>query len=336
MCLQKERKLKSQHAVEVTSDQDSSSDYGDNFDLGPVTVDTVRSTEAREIFTPVMFHPKEKRGTSVSIQGKVDTGAMVSCTPASMLLQLELSTSDLQPSHATIRGMSGTDLQDCGTIDISVSCNAITANTKFYITKCECAFVLGLGFCKTFKLVSVASVCTQHSICMETQGMEAVNITNESEANYSQLKKKWNKHLPLGKKTGNPLEDLKQIFPETFDGQVGRFEGEVNLKVSPNAKPTQLPPRAVPQSIMSDLKKELDKMEKKGNYSTMPRNNKLGTLLSYCQEEEWIPPFMSRPKESHSQRALHRILGRRTTQLHGRTVLLHTRCQEWVLDQAAG
>ena len=160
--------------------------------------------------------------------------------------------------------MSGTDLQNCGTIDISVSCNAITANTKFYVTKCECAFVLGLGFCKTFKLVSVASVCTQHSISMETQGMEAVHITIKSEANYNQLKKKWNKHLPLGKKTGNPLEDLKQIFPETFDGQVGRFEGEVNLKVSPNAKQTQLPPRAVPQSIMSDLKKELNKMEKEG------------------------------------------------------------------------
>jgi len=29
---------------------------------------------------------------------------------------------------------------------------------------------------------------------------------------------KWNKHLPLGKKTGDPLEDLKQIFPEIFDG----------------------------------------------------------------------------------------------------------------------
>ena len=259
-CLQKERKLKSQHVVEVMSDQDSSSDYGDNVYVGPVTVDTVRRTEAREIFAHIMFHPKEKRSTSVSSKGKADTGAVVSCMPASMQPQLGLSTNDLQPSHAIIRGMSRTDLQNCGTIDMSVSCNAITGNTKFYVTKCECAFVLGLGFCKTFKLVSVASVCIQHSISMKTQGMEAVYITNESEANYGQLKKKWNKHLSFGKKTGNPLENLKQIFPETFDGQVGRFEREVNLKVSPNSKPTQLPPRAVPQSIMSDprnLKKYL-------------------------------------------------------------------------------
>ena len=82
-------------------------------------------------------------------------------------------------------------------------------------------------------LVHFAPVCRQHSLSMEAQKMEAVNITSESEANYSQLKRKWNKHLPLGMKTGNPLEDLKQIFPETFDGQVGRFEGNINLKVHP-------------------------------------------------------------------------------------------------------
>ena len=71
-------------------------------------------------------------------------------------------------------------------------------------------------------------------------------------------------HLPLGRKKRNPLTDLKQIFPETFDSQVGLFEGEASLKVSPDAKPVQLPPRAVPQSIMPELKKELDKIQHEG------------------------------------------------------------------------
>ena len=120
--------------------------------------------------------------------------------------------------------------------------------------------------------------------------MEAVHITNESEANYSQLKKKWNKHLPLGKKTGNPLENLKQIFPETLDGQVSRFEDEVNLKVSPNAKSTHLPPRAVPQSIMSYLKKELDKMEK-------------GGIIRPCPETtDWVYNLVIVKKKSGSLR----------------------------------
>ena len=62
-------------------------------------------------------------------------------------------------------------------------------------------------------------------------------------------------HIPLWKKTGSPLQDLKDIFPDTFNNQ---------LKVSPEAQPVQLPPRAVPQSVMSALKKELHKMEREG------------------------------------------------------------------------
>ena len=78
------------------------------------------------------------------------------------------------------------------------------------------------------------------------------------------FKTKWKEHLPLGRKTGDPLNDLNQIFPETFDGQVGLFEGEASLQVSPDAKPVQLPLRAIPQSIMPELKKEVDKMEQEG------------------------------------------------------------------------
>ena len=37
-----------------------------------------------------------------------------------------------------------------------------------------------------------------------------------------------------------------------------------SASLSPDAKPVQLPPRSVPQSIMPQLKKELDKMEEEG------------------------------------------------------------------------
>ena len=50
-----------------------------------------------------------------------------------------------------------------------------------------------------------------------------VHITEKSETDYDSLQK-WNKHLPLGKKTGNPFEDLEQSFSETFGGQVGLFK----------------------------------------------------------------------------------------------------------------
>ena len=93
------------------SDQSSSSDYENIYDLSPVIVDAVRRSEAREIFAPVTFNLKNQNGTTLFIKGKVDTGSMVFCMPASMLSQLGLGMNDLQPSHAIIRGMSGTDLQ---------------------------------------------------------------------------------------------------------------------------------------------------------------------------------------------------------------------------------
>ena len=116
-----------------------------------------------------------------------------------MLPQTGLSKNHLKPSNAFIRGMSGADLQNCGTKDVNVTCNNITAKTRFYITKRECAFILGLGFCKTFKLVTISPVCIQQSIYMDPNHVQAVHNTDESEADYYKLEKKWKKHLPLGK-----------------------------------------------------------------------------------------------------------------------------------------
>jgi len=92
-------------------------------------------------------------------------------------------------------------------VDISDTSNDITAKSRFYVTKQECAFILGLGFCKELKLVTIAPVCIQQSISMEPCHVKAVHITEESEADYDNLQKKWKKHLPFGKKTGDHLED---------------------------------------------------------------------------------------------------------------------------------
>lgn len=127
--------------------------------------------------------------------------------------------------------MSGADLQNCGFVDISVTSDGITAKSRFHVTNQECAFIFGLGFCKEFKLVTIAPMCIQQSKSMEPCHVEAVHITEELEADYDNLQRKWKKHVPLGKKTADPLEDLTHIFNETFDGQAGLFEGEVSPKV---------------------------------------------------------------------------------------------------------
>ena len=275
------QKHKRQHAVEIGTDQPS--DYEDDHDLDAVSVDALKSDKHREAFAPVVFHTKSK--SPWTVKGKVDTGAMVSCMPISLLASIGMSKKHLKPSKSIVKGISGTDLKNCGTLDVDVSCNGIREKSRFYVTEYDCPFILGLEFCKKFKLVSLAPVCVQRSVTIE-----AVHITTESGTDYRVLKDKWRDHLPLGRKTGDPLQDLKAIFPETFDGNVGLFDGLVSLKVSPDARPTQLPPRAVPQSLMPRLKEELDKMEAEG-------------IIRACPETtEWVHNLVTVVKKNGSLR----------------------------------
>ena len=65
---------------------------------------------------------------------------------------------DLKPSDAVIRVMSGADLQYCGTVCVSATCNEITKKAKVYVTKHDYALILGLEFCKMFNLVKHATL----------------------------------------------------------------------------------------------------------------------------------------------------------------------------------
>ena len=110
-----------------------------------------------EVYAPLTFHDK---GTEFETAGKVDTGAMVSCMPLSMIPKLGLAQSDLTPSNAIIRGISGADLVNCGTVKANMSCDGITAGAEFYVTRANSTLVLGLEFCRKFELVAIALICT--------------------------------------------------------------------------------------------------------------------------------------------------------------------------------
>ncbi|PFX34384.1 hypothetical protein AWC38_SpisGene628 [Stylophora pistillata] len=160
--------------------------------------------------------------------GKVDTGAMVSCMPMSMLSQVGLSKDDIKVNNAVIQGESGANLQNYATMDVNVTCNSTTAQKTFYITKCKCAFILGLEFCKSFKQALIALICIQQSISIDPDNIAAVHITDESEVHYNKLCSKWREYLPLGRKTRVYLKDLNQIFPDTFDVSIAQI-----MKIEP-------------------------------------------------------------------------------------------------------
>ena len=253
-----------QNAIRDSDSDDTHSTHEDQdepfLDIGVLGNET---SKPREVLADITFHTKRP----ATLQGKVDTGAMVTCMPSSMLVDIGVKLSDLQPSNAKLRGVTGADLKTCGELTLRASCNGHTCKIRVVITELGSELILGLETCKVFRLITIATTCIQREI---TEHVEAVHIMDEAELNYVPLKQKWKKHLPLGKVTGDPLEDLKSIFPDMFDGSVGLFEGEVDLKVSPEAKPIQLSPRAVPVSIMSKLKSQLDKMEEEGIIRACP------------------------------------------------------------------
>ena len=190
--------------------------------------------QAREVLANVIFHTKKQ----AQLQGKVDTGAMVTCMPLSMIEQIGLCLENFTRSTAQLRGVTGADLSNRGELRIQVTCNDITENITVMVTEFGSDLILGLDFCKLFNLVTMADVCIQRQISVEQQ-VEAVHIMDESKIDYIPLKRKWSHYLPLGKNTGDPLEDLKLAFPDMFDETVGLFDGEVDLKLSPEAKPVK-------------------------------------------------------------------------------------------------
>ena len=142
-------------------------------------------------------------------------------------------------------------------------------------------------------------------------------------------------HIPLGKKTGSPLQDLKDIFPDTFDGQVGLFEGEAHLK----AQPVQLPPRAVPQSVMPAVKKKLDNMEREGIIRPCPETTEwVHNLVVVVKKNGTLRLCLdTRNLNRYLTRNVHYTASWEDTQ-HSFTngqFFFNTRCQEWILDQAA-
>ena len=155
-----------------TTDHDSS-EYEDEFDLSPISVNALEQRSPREVFAPVTFIQHDPRN-NISVKGKVDTGAMVSCIPISMLSKIGMSKDNVKANNAVIRGVSGADLHNYGTVEAKVTCNNVTSQTTFFVTKCECAFILGLEFSTKFNLVSIAPVCMQQSILYH---IEAVHIT---------------------------------------------------------------------------------------------------------------------------------------------------------------
>ena len=110
-----QHELRSQNVIDTSdiNDDDDCDDYEEDFDIPVISVSSVK-TRAREVLADIKFHTKKP----ATMQGKVDTGAMVTCMPLSKLKEVGLHQDDLKPSNAKLRGVTGTDMKTCGEINV--------------------------------------------------------------------------------------------------------------------------------------------------------------------------------------------------------------------------
>ena len=331
--LRKKAKNKSrcQNAVDASESDSSDEEYEPSYDIGVLSIDAVK---AREVLADVKFHT-QKPGT---IRGKINTSAMVTCIPLYMLNTTGLSQRDLAPTNACLCRVTGTDTMNHGELTVKVSCNDHIDKVKILVTELGTELILGFNFCRLFDLVAIGDTCIQRKVTLQQQ-VEAVHITEESEVNYTTLKQKWKQHLPLSKKTSDPLKGLKTTFPETFDGSVGLFEGQVNMKLSPEAKPVQLPPCAVALSMLPRLKTELDRMKWEGIIRPCLKVTDWVHNLVIASKKNgnlWIC-LNPRNLNKYLIHSVHYTASWEDTQhsFKERPLLLDPRCQKQILDKGA-
>ena len=118
---------------------------------------------------------------------------------------------------------------------------------KFFVTRCGKAFICRLKQSMIFEVI-----CFKKGVYTDTsnntnQDVDVVPRVKDLGYDYKQLYKKWEKHLPLGKCTGDPKQDLIKVFPKQFEG-IGLLSREYNIDMKPHMVPMQLSERNVPES----------------------------------------------------------------------------------------
>ena len=254
-----QRKGKKQHAVVAEEESEFSEE---EVVIGAITLSAVNSDERKNVFAKVKIQiPSRNNRKTATLEGKVDTAADVSSMPASWLPKLGLTKKDLQKPTLTLLSITGEPLEVTGSLKMDVMCNDKKSKEEIFFSN-GTDFLISKSMSEKMDLVKFALTCYQRALVEQKQ--QAVTITPESAIDYKSLQKKWSKFLPLGKRTGDPLGDLKKIFPEAFDGGVGLFPGELKLKVMDNAEPKQCRARPVPDTVMDKLHEKLQEMEKEG------------------------------------------------------------------------
>ena len=249
------QKRKQVHETQHTETLDDDTDEL-TFEEINISIDTLDSDERDEIFAELNIKLK---GRPRKLKAKVDTGAQGNILPLRIYKQMFPENFDgkdtpmesaLTQKKTRITAYNKTQIKHYGTCSFSCRYGENATTAEFYVTEGNGPAIIGLADSRKLKLVELNC-----------------NIVQTSTA----------------KTTVSGKEDLKQRFPDRFDG-IGKFEGEYHIVVDPNVAPVVHSPRRCPLPIKSDIKKELDKMVE------------MNVIIPVTEVTDWVSSLAYSPK----------------------------------------
>ena len=199
----------------------------------------------------------------VLIHGKQDTGAEINAMPLNVYDQLNQKLKgnlELKScGDVKVIGYSKQSVNIVGKISVTCTHANVIKKCNFFVTDIiDTKVILGLQFCRAFKLVKIN--CDEQCVCKQI----AVDIIN------SEFPRGLDPGDPHSTKAKPPPVDINlklrpdckahvmELYPDLFDG-VGTIQGaKVKQDVDPNIPPVVQPPRKIPSAMVEPLKKEID------------------------------------------------------------------------------
>lgn len=216
-------------SVDLSSSEDvaSSSDFLKVEDLFVDSLENKLDFEGGSARRPRSWFERIEMNGSDHVLFKLDSGSEANVLPLKTYKQLK-KMPQLSSTPTVLVGFNQTPVKPIGKIVINCSSRNISnVKVEFIVADVQSVPLLGLTACIQLKLIERVS----------KSNVDSVSV--------------------------NSKEKIVNEYKDVFVG-LGKFPGQIEIKLKPNAEPKVFPPRRIPLSLHDNLKKTLDGIEKQG------------------------------------------------------------------------
>ena len=198
------------------------------------------------------------KGTSTpfKVLCKIDTGADLTVMPARVYKTICPETvkkgyiTGLKPTSIRLTAYNGSNITCIGETKLQAYHAGVKKNmTVLITTERETSTIISKNDASDLKCIKFLCEkdCEQ---CLSPASINSVNADGKA---------KWAQALPLGKTTGDPKQDILELFPSVFDG-IGQFQDTYKIELTADYTPVRHAPRRVPEALKPAIKAELESL----------------------------------------------------------------------------